>query len=95
VLPLEPVTDAALAAQAARVLYRLWWQEADSSTEAQKLEIHRLALAGKVGDVAAKIAGNFLRLAWNKSRFREVTRLCVNRLSSLRIAGVSHQLAKA
>jgi hypothetical protein len=61
VLPLELVTDAELATQAARVLYRLWWQDADSSTEAQKLEIHRLALLGKVGEVAVEVAGSLSR----------------------------------
>jgi len=76
ILPLEPVTDEALAAQAARTLYRLWWEEAESSTEAQKLEIHRLALWGKVGDVAADIADS-LTGAWNsRGRFREVVQMC-------------------
>ncbi|MGK7889902.1 MAG: CHAT domain-containing protein, partial [Leptolyngbyaceae cyanobacterium] len=35
VLPLDAVTDEALAAAAARVLYQMWWEDAESSTEAQ------------------------------------------------------------
>ncbi len=62
--------------QAAEVLYRLWWQEAETSTEEQGLEIHRLALRGKVEKIAVEIAAT---LAWrwiNQSRYREAVELC-------------------
>jgi tetratricopeptide (TPR) repeat protein len=95
VLPLEAVTDEALAAQAAQVLYRLWWQEADSATEAQKLEIHRLALAGKVGEVAAKVAGQ-LANNWNdKNRYREVVRTVEATLPVVKDHYLLHGLARA
>ncbi|WP_204150315.1 tetratricopeptide repeat protein [Leptolyngbya sp. CCY15150] len=76
VLPLAVATDEALAAKAAGVLYRLWWEEAERSTEAQKLEIHRLALAGKVGEVAATIVSHLAGHWRNKSRYREAVALC-------------------
>jgi tetratricopeptide (TPR) repeat protein len=94
VLPLEPVTDTALAAQAARVLYRMWWEAAESSTEAQHLEIHRLALLGKVGDVAAAI-GNAIAGNWkNRSRFREGVKLCQATLEIVQDYRILHQLAR-
>jgi tetratricopeptide (TPR) repeat protein len=94
VLPLEPVTDTALAAQAARVLYRMWWEAAESSTEAQHLEIHRLALAGKVGDVAATV-GNAIARNWkDRSRFREGVKLCRATLETVQDYRILHQLAR-
>lgn len=95
VLPLEPVTDAGLAAQAARVLYRLWWQATESSTEAQQLEIHRLALlgdVGDVGDVAAKMA-NSLATNWRtKSRYREAVQICKETLAVTQAPELLHEI---
>ncbi|MEH1915644.1 MAG: tetratricopeptide repeat protein [Nostoc sp.] len=62
--------------QAAQLLYRLWWEEAESSTEAKKLEIHRLALLGKDGEIAGKIASSLAGNLQNQSRFREAIHLC-------------------
>ncbi|MEH2135816.1 tetratricopeptide repeat protein [Nostoc sp.] len=62
--------------QAAQILYRLWWEEAGSSTEAQRLEIHRLALLGKDEGIAANIASHLANILWHQSRFREAVHLC-------------------
>ncbi|MGJ5630731.1 tetratricopeptide repeat protein [Nostoc sp. CALU 1950] len=62
--------------QAAQILYRLWWEEAESSTEAQMLEIHRLALLGKDKGITANIASHLANILWHQSRFREAVHLC-------------------
>ena len=62
--------------QAAQILYRLWWEEAEGATQAQMLEIHRLALLGKDGEIAANIASSLANNLWNQSRFREAVHLC-------------------
>ncbi len=61
--------------QAAQILYLLWW-EAGTFTEAQKLEIHRLALLGKHGEIAANITSSLANSLWHQSRFREAVQLC-------------------
>jgi len=92
ILPLEPITDEALAAQAARTLYSLWWEEAEDSTEAQKLEIHRLALQGKVGEIAADVA-NSLGKDWRtRSRYREAVQICKTTLQINNDPRLLHEL---
>ena len=93
VLPLEMVEDEALAAQAAQVLYRLWWEEAESFTEAQGLEIHRLAMTGKDDNIAGILAGKLGGTWKNKSRFREAAQLCRTTLTISQNFLVFHQLA--
>ncbi|AFZ17807.1 tetratricopeptide repeat protein [Allocoleopsis franciscana] len=81
--------------QAAEVLYRLWWEEAETSTEEQRLEIHRLALRGKVETIAVEIADT---LAWrwvNQSRFREAVELCQATLEIAEDYRVLHGLARS
>jgi tetratricopeptide (TPR) repeat protein len=81
--------------QAAEVLYRLWWQEAETSTEEQQLEIHRLALRGKVEMIAVEIADT---LAWrwvNQSRYREAVELCKATLEITQDYRVLHNLARS
>ncbi|MBE8989471.1 tetratricopeptide repeat protein [Nostoc sp. LEGE 12450] len=65
--------------QAAQILYRLWW-EVEGATEAQKLEIHRLALLGKDEEIAGKIASSLEVNLRNQSRFREAIHLCKSTL---------------
>ncbi|MEJ1929563.1 tetratricopeptide repeat protein [Nostoc sp. NIES-2111] len=65
--------------QAAQILYRLWW-EAETSTETQKLEIHRLALFGKDEEIAGKIASALAENLRDQSRFREAVQLCKSTL---------------
>jgi tetratricopeptide (TPR) repeat protein len=85
----------ALHKQAAEVLYRLWWEEAETSNEEQKLEIHRLALLGKVNNIAVKVAGN-LANSWNwTSRFREAVKICYETIEIAQNYDVFHELARA
>ncbi|MEH2328761.1 tetratricopeptide repeat protein [Nostoc sp.] len=81
--------------QAAQILYRLWWEEAESSTEAQKLEIHRLALLGKdeeiAGTIAVSLAGNWQ----NQSRFREAVQVCKSTLELTQDYRVLHKIASS
>ncbi|NDJ20862.1 tetratricopeptide repeat protein [Nostoc sp. B(2019)] len=65
--------------QAPQILYRLWW-EAGGATETQKLEIHRLALLGKDGEIAVKIASSLAEHLRKQSRFREAIPLCKSTL---------------
>nr|WP_242063247.1 tetratricopeptide repeat protein [Nostoc sp. FACHB-892] len=81
--------------QAAQILYRLWWEEVEATTEAQKLEIHRLALLGKDGEIAAKIAVSLARNWKNKSRFRESVQLCKSTLKLTPDYRVLHQIARS
>jgi len=80
--PLLAVVEAgeSLAAEAARVLYRLWWEEAETSTEEQTLEIHRLALLGRETEIAGNLASNIANKWWHKSRYRETVELCKSTL---------------
>ncbi|NJL03243.1 MAG: tetratricopeptide repeat protein, partial [Spirulinaceae cyanobacterium SM2_1_0] len=96
VLPVQlPAAGEALAGQAAAALYRCWWQESKTSTEAQRLEMHRLALAGQQGEMAAEI-GSRLASRWkNQSRFRDAMKLCQDTLATSEDYRILHQLARA
>jgi tetratricopeptide (TPR) repeat protein len=73
---LSPEFTQEIYATAVRELYRVWYQESESSTEEQKLEIHRLALLGDEKEIASKIAYTLAR-NWRKvSRFRETVQIC-------------------
>ncbi|WP_334907652.1 tetratricopeptide repeat protein [Nostoc sp.] len=78
--------------QAAQILYRLWW-EAESFTEAQKLEIHRLALLGKDEEIAGKIGNSLAGHFRNKSRFREAIHLCKSTLEITKNHSVLREIA--
>ncbi len=70
ILPLEKTTTESnreIFKIAAQVLYRLWWEDKESSTEEQALEIHRLALLGRETEIAAEFA-NVLGNRWKKSK---------------------------
>ncbi|MEH2253421.1 tetratricopeptide repeat protein [Nostoc sp.] len=79
--------------QAAQILYRLRWEEAGTATEAQKLEIHRLALLGKDEDIAAKIANSLAGHLRNQSRFREAIHLCKSTLEITKNHSVLREIA--
>ncbi|XZF66142.1 MAG: tetratricopeptide repeat protein [Gloeotrichia echinulata DVL01] len=79
ILPVQLEGGEALHKQAAEVLYRLWW-EAETSTEEQKLEIHRLALRGKEEKKAADIASSLANHWCGQSRFREAVQMCKSTL---------------
>jgi len=57
------------------------WFKLGSFSEEQMLEIHRLSLAGKVKEIAAKIAEILATEWYDQSRFREVVSLCNNTLN--------------
>jgi tetratricopeptide (TPR) repeat protein len=81
--------------QAAEVLYRLWWEEGKTQVEEERLEIHRLALLGKQGEIASKV-GSVLASNWkNKSRFREALHLCKSTLNTVEDYRIFHQLARS
>jgi tetratricopeptide (TPR) repeat protein len=81
ILPLTLSTHVeTLHQQAAEVLYRLWYEEAETLTEEECLEIHRLALLGKQGEIAAEIASSLANRLWHQSRFREAVNLCKSTL---------------
>lgn len=84
-----------LYAKAAQVLYSLWWQGAEASVEAQLVEIHRLALQGKEGAIAAEVATALSNKWYNQRRIREVIEICqatANIISDFRIF---HNLARS
>ncbi|MFN6526086.1 CHAT domain-containing protein, partial [Nostoc sp. ChiSLP03a] len=81
ILPVQlPEDREALYKQAANLLYYLWWEEAKTEIEEQRLEIHRLALLGKEEKKAAEIASSLANHWWNQSRFREAVQLCKSTL---------------
>jgi tetratricopeptide (TPR) repeat protein len=79
--------------QAAQILYRLWWEEAETATEAQKLEIHRLALLGKDEGIAAETASSLAKDLLNKGRFREGIHLCKSTLEITKNHSVLKEIA--
>ncbi|AFY42235.1 tetratricopeptide repeat protein [Nostoc sp. PCC 7107] len=81
--------------QAAQILYRLWWEEGKGATEAQSLEIHRLALLGKDEDIAGTIAFYLARNWKNQSRFREAVQLCKSTLEFTPDYRVLHEIARS
>jgi tetratricopeptide (TPR) repeat protein len=90
---LSPEFTQEIYATAVRELYRVWYQESESFTEEQNLEIHRLALLGDEKEIAVTIGTS---LAWNwrnKSRFREAIILCKNTLEVSRSSQVLNELA--
>jgi tetratricopeptide (TPR) repeat protein len=94
ILPLKlPENGESLNRLAAEELYRLWWEESETSTEEQMLEIHRLALRGKVENIAVEMAATLARCWRNKSRFREAVQLCKSTLEVSENYRVLHELA--
>ncbi len=71
VLGFDSAQTTELMGRAAQVLYGVWWEGAESSSEAQRLEIHRLAVGGRETDITKGIA-KALSTQWlYGSRFRE------------------------
>nr|WP_242018513.1 tetratricopeptide repeat protein [Pseudanabaena sp. FACHB-1998] len=92
---LSPEFTQEIYATAARELYRVWWEESKSSTEEQRLEIHRLALLGDEKEIAVTI-NQSLAPNWNdKSRYREVVNICKSTLSITENYQTLHSIAIA
>ncbi len=84
--------DEPLHTQAAEILYRLWWEESENDTEERLLEVHRLAWAGKAGEIAAKI-GHILSNTWtHQSRFKESLKICQDTLTVVENYRIFHQI---
>jgi tetratricopeptide (TPR) repeat protein len=74
VLDLESAADLnELAAIGVKVLYQQWIENAESSNEAQRLEIHRLAMLGGDGEIAFEMAKRL------SDRWIAVSRYCAAR----------------
>jgi tetratricopeptide (TPR) repeat protein len=96
ILPLKLLEDAETLHQlAAEMLYRLWWEEAGNSTEEQQLEIHRLALRGKVEMIAVEIAATLANRWNNQSRFWEAVELCQSTLEISKDYRIWHELGRS
>jgi tetratricopeptide (TPR) repeat protein len=96
ILPLNLAEDAeTLHKQAAEVLYRLWWDEAESSMEEQQQEVYRLALRGKAEKIAVEVAKILLTQWLYRSRFREVIKTCKETLEIFKDYGILYRLASA
>ncbi|MBJ7296445.1 MAG: tetratricopeptide repeat protein, partial [Dolichospermum sp.] len=96
ILPLTLSTNIeTLHQQAAEVLYRLWYEEAETSTEEEKLEIHRLALLGKQGEIASTV-GMAVTNKWiDTSQFRETSQLCKSILETVKDYRILTNLARS
>ena len=81
--------------QAAEVLYSLWWKQGETRTEEEVLEIHRLALLGKKGEIASKVGAILASNLKAKSRFREALNLCKETLNIVENYHILHQLARS
>jgi tetratricopeptide (TPR) repeat protein len=84
-----------LAKAGTEVLHRLWWESDYQHSEEQALEIHRLALVGKAGEIAVKIAYPTAMRWINKSRFGDAVKICLETLEIINDHRIFHQLAKA
>ena len=90
-----PEDSEGLHRQAAEVLYRLWWEEAESPTEEQGLEIHRLAMLGKVEKMSVEIAEVLTHRWKDQSRFREAVKTCEETLAVFPNYRIFHSLARS
>lgn len=95
ILPLTLSTHVeTLHQQGAEVLYRLWWEQGETSTEEERLEIHRLALLGKNERIAVNVA-NYLSRKWiSQSRFQETHKICQETLKNIRDYRMLSNLAR-
>jgi tetratricopeptide (TPR) repeat protein len=84
-----------LAKVGAEVLHRLWWESDYQYSEEQALEIHRLALVGKAGEISVKIAYPMAMQWINKSRFWDAVKICQETLEIINDHRIFHQLARA
>ena len=83
ILPLEKTTTESnreIFKIAAKVLYKLWWEDKETSTEEERLEIHRLALLGRETEISGNLASNLANTWWHKNRYRETVELCKSTL---------------
>ena len=82
-----------LAKVGAEVLHRLWWESDFEISEEQALEIHRLALVGKVENIVDEISVGITNLWIINNRFRETVLLCQKTLNLVKNPYVFNNLA--
>jgi tetratricopeptide (TPR) repeat protein len=92
VLGLAVPQDEALAATAARELYAVWEK---SESEVQRLEMHRLAIAGKVGPIAAEIGSIISHALNDKSRFQAAVDICRKTLEVTKDFRLHHAMGRS
>ncbi len=90
-----PGDEEVLAKVGAEVLHHLWWESDYQYSEEQALEIHRLALVGKAGEIAVKIAALLTNQWINKSRFWDAVKICLETLEIINDYRIFHPLARA
>ncbi|NES23244.1 MAG: tetratricopeptide repeat protein, partial [Symploca sp. SIO3E6] len=91
ILPLELGENQGLFKEAAEVLYRLWREEGED----EQLEIHRLAMRGKVEKIAIEVAHRLTSHWIKRSRYRETVELCQKTLGTVTDYRLVHNLAFA
>jgi tetratricopeptide (TPR) repeat protein len=95
VLDLEPTADLGeLAAIGVKVLYREWIENAEFSNEAQRLEIHRLAMLGGDGEIAVKMAKRLSNSWIDVSRYGAARNICEETLALQTDGGLIYNLSK-
>ena len=89
--PLLPdaATDEVLRA-AARVLYELWWEKSDATTEEGALEIHRVSLLAGDKEIATQLNAIITNRWRQQSRYRDVVDLCKQTLELAGDNGLAH-----
>ncbi|BCL35694.1 tetratricopeptide repeat protein [Nostoc sp. MS1] len=96
ILPVQlPEDRETLHKEAAEVLYRLWRQETQITTEEQALEIHRLALGGKVDNIAVEVTTALATRWYQNSRFWEAVVVSQGTLEIIANYRVLYELAKS
>ncbi|HEY9836833.1 MAG TPA: tetratricopeptide repeat protein, partial [Vampirovibrionales bacterium] len=92
---LLPADDQPLHRQAAELLYQIWWEESENSTEERLIEIHRLALGGKVGQIAVTVGTHLTTRCNTRNRFREAAKMCQDTLVIIEDYRILHRLASS
>jgi len=81
--------------RAARHLFEGWWVQADHRAIERALEVHRLAMNGRVQEIAV-VVGDAIATSWvNSSRFREAETFCRLTLTLGDDYRILHTLANA
>lgn len=89
-----PGNQQELAAMGVKVLHQTWIEEAEFSTEDQRLEIHRLAMLGKDAEIAIEMA-QILSGRWiDRSRFLAAQDICEKTLLLQKDRIIFHNLSR-
>jgi tetratricopeptide (TPR) repeat protein len=95
VLDLELAADLGeLAAIGVKVLHEHWIEQAESSNEVQRREIHRLAMLGGDGEIAVDMAQKLSNSWIAVSRYHAAQNICEETLSLQKDGGLIYNLSK-